>query len=84
MQIEQNAAYETEQTATKIDQIDSSELTELLDHADFGLAIFDPDLRLQHTNAQYALLCRYSPEQIAPGTELVQMIRTSLQRQGSS
>ena len=39
MQIEQNAAYETEQTATKIDQIDSSELTELLDHADFGLAI---------------------------------------------
>jgi len=56
--------------------------TEIIDSLDFGVAVFDADLKLMKANDLYADLCGYSDGLCSPGTSLETLIRASLQSRG--
>ena len=59
------------------------DISSLFAGANVGLAMFGPDLQLLACNALYRDLCGYGPGEAIPGTPLADLIRLSLERQGT-
>lgn len=55
-------------------------LAELIEGADVGLALFGSNLELVSCNARYVDLFGYQPDDVRPGTPLVNLIRVMLER----
>ena len=62
----------------------SSELEDVLEAADVGLAIFDSSLNLISANETYRRLCGYSTSDLADRPNLAHLVRLSLIRSGQA
>lgn len=65
-------------------RIASPDLVALFAGADVGLALFGADLELLACNSLYQTLCGYGPEEAVSGANLRQLMRLTLERQGSA
>ena len=59
-------------------------VADLMEGAEIGLALFDPNLALVHCNARYRALFDYKPEETRPGTLLEDLVRLKLNRRLTS
>jgi signal transduction histidine kinase len=72
------------QQSAGLARIASPDLVALFAGADVGLALFGADLELLACNSLYQTLCGYKSEEAVSGANLRQLMRLTLERQGSA
>jgi signal transduction histidine kinase len=75
---------EVVQQGAGMTRIASPDLAALFAGADVGLALFSADLELLACNALYQTLCGYQAGEAVSGANLRQLIRLTLERQGTA